>query len=182
MRMGDREQEIFPKDPNKTYGLMELVKGTSTRVDKGPDEMVSSWPHLLIREAYLLAITVIVVLVVAILWNAPLEAMANPAHPTNPAKAPWYFAWLQELVSYNAFWGGIAAPGLFVAGLIVVPYLDRRRRGVGRWFARERLAANLIFTFVVLVIVTITLIGMYCRGPNWNFYLPWQNPNRGNIF
>ena len=50
-----REEEIFPRNPNKTYGLMELVKGSSTRVDRGPDDMVSSWPHLLIREAALFA-------------------------------------------------------------------------------------------------------------------------------
>ncbi len=64
-------------------------------------------------------------------FNAPLEEPVNVMHPPNPAKAPWYFLGLQEMVSYSAFWGGIGIPGLMVALLLLVPYIDRgtRRRG-----------------------------------------------------
>ena len=133
-----REEEIFPRNPNKTYGLMELVKGSSTRVDRGPDDMVSSWPHLLIREAALFAFCFAAILLLAIQLPPPLELQANPLKPPNPAKAPWYFLGLQELVAYDAFWGGLGIPGLVVIGLMAIPYLDRHHSGIGRWFAKSR--------------------------------------------
>jgi hypothetical protein len=69
-------------------------------------------------------------------FNAPLEQPVNVMHPPNPAKAPWYFLGLQEQVSYSAFWGGIGVPGIELLLLLLVPYLDRGKAGVGRWFAR----------------------------------------------
>ena len=92
---------------------------------------------------------------VSLLFNAPLEEPVNVMHPPNPAKAPWYFLGLQEMVSYSAFWGGVGIPTIFVAPPARCPYLDRGTAGVGRWFARERLLANTIF--VTLVIVNVVL-------------------------
>jgi hypothetical protein len=54
--------------------------------------------------------------------------------PENPAKAPWYFLGLQELVSYSAFMGGIGIPAIVMVGLALIPYLDREERGTGEWF------------------------------------------------
>jgi menaquinol-cytochrome c reductase cytochrome b/c subunit len=172
-----REEEIFPRNPNKTYGLMELVKGSSPRVDRGPEDMVSSWPHLLIREALIFAATMVVILAFTLFMPLPLEKPADPTKPPNPAKAPWYFLGLQELVSYDAFWGGLGIPGMVVIGLMAIPYLDRHHSGIGRWFARSRTTACFLFT-VIFVIPTISLIliGVYFRGPNWGFYYPWNMP------
>ena len=117
-----------------------------------------------------------VVLVLAIFWNAPLEEIANPVHPPNPAKAPWYFLGLQELVSYSAFWGGVVVPGLLVTALVLLPYIDRKRKGVGRWFARERDVANTIFTVCLVIAVVLTVIGTLFRGPNWSWQEPWKKP------
>jgi quinol-cytochrome oxidoreductase complex cytochrome b subunit len=94
-------------------------------------------------------------------------------HPPNPAKAPWYFLGLQELVSYSAFWGGIGLPTLEVLVLLLVPYFDRGPQGVGRWFARERLLANSLFMTFVIVNVALIVIGTFFRGPNWTFVSPW---------
>jgi quinol-cytochrome oxidoreductase complex cytochrome b subunit len=117
-----------------------------------------------------------VVLFLAIFWNAPLEEYANPIHPPNPAKAPWYFLGLQELVSYSAFWGGVVVPGLLVTALVLLPYLDRKRAGVGRWFARERFVANTLFTILLSAAIVFTIIGTYFRGPNWSWVEPWRPP------
>ncbi|MCX6903058.1 MAG: hypothetical protein NTW03_06190 [Verrucomicrobia bacterium] len=95
-------------------------------------------------------------------------------HPPNPAKAPWYFLGLQELVSYSAFWGGVVVPGLLVAVLTLLPYLDRGRAGVGRWFARERFAANTICTVCLRAAIVFTIIGTLFRGPNWDWVKPWK--------
>jgi quinol-cytochrome oxidoreductase complex cytochrome b subunit len=97
----------------------------------------------------------------------------NALHPPNPAKAPWYFLGLQEMVSYSAFWGGVGIPGLMVALLLAVPYLDRNPRGVGKWFARERLLANTIFLTLVTLNVIFIIVGTFFRGPNWSFVSPF---------
>jgi quinol-cytochrome oxidoreductase complex cytochrome b subunit len=159
---------------NKTYGLMELARGTTPQVGKNPEDEVFAWPHLVFRELLLFLLVTAMVLFLAIFWNAPLEELANAIHPPNPAKAPWYFLGLQELVSYSAFWGGVVVPGLLVTALMLLPYMDRQRKGVGRWFARERVVANTIFSVCLVIAVVLTVIGTSFRGPNWGWVLPWR--------
>jgi hypothetical protein len=85
-------------------------------------------------EAGVFMATVFLCLAAALLIDAPLKELANPAVPENPAKAPWYFLGLQELVSYSAFMGGIGIPTVVLLGLGLIPYLDREEEGTGRWF------------------------------------------------
>jgi len=170
-------QEEVPADqlpPTKSYGLMELARGTTPMVGIKPEDEVFTWPNLVFRELLLFMATIAVVLVLAVFWNAPLEELANPVHPPNPAKAPWYFLGLQELVSYSAFWGGVVVPGLIVIVLLLLPYLDRRRTGIGVWFSRERKTAVTLFTIVLAAVVVFTVIGTVFRGPNWSFQWPWK--------
>ncbi|HBY58787.1 MAG TPA: cytochrome B6 [Solibacterales bacterium] len=160
-------------EPRKTYGLQGLVRGPLTKVGNIPDNSVFSWPHLLIAELFTFVVTLSVILVLSLFFNAPLEEPVNVMHPPNPAKAPWYFLGLQEMVSYSAFWGGVGIPTLFVIGLMLVPYMDRGTKGVGVWFARERLLANTVFLTFVVVNVILVIIGTLFRGPNWAFVTPW---------
>ena len=175
---GDVVEQIALADlpTNKSYGLMELARGTTPQVGKNPEDEVFSWPHLVFRELLLFLLVVVVLLFLAIFWNAPLEEFANPIHPPNPAKAPWYFLGLQELVSYSALWGGVVVPGLLVSVLLLLPYIDRKRHGVGRWFARERVVANTLFTICLVVAIVLTIIGSVFRGPNWSWQEPWKQP------
>jgi quinol-cytochrome oxidoreductase complex cytochrome b subunit len=158
----------------KSYGLMELARGTTPAVGINPDDEVFTWPNLVFREILLLMATITVVLILAIFWNAPLEEIANPVHPPNPAKAPWYFLGLQELVAYSAFWGGVVVPGLLVTALIALPYIDRKRHGVGVWFSHERRVAIMVFSVCLSAAIILTVIGTAFRGPNWGFQLPWK--------
>jgi quinol-cytochrome oxidoreductase complex cytochrome b subunit len=159
--------------PRKTYGIQGLVRGPLTKVGNIPDNTVFSWPNLLMAELFTFVMTLAVILVLALLFNAPLEEPVNIMHPPNPAKAPWYFLGLQEMVSYSAFWGGIGVPGVYVLLLIFTPYLDRSPKGVGKWFSRDRLLANTIFLTFVLANVIFVIIGTFFRGPNWSFVTPW---------
>ena len=124
-------------------------------------------------EFFVFVLTVSIILVVSLVFNAPLEQPVNVMHPPNPAKAPWYFLGLQEMVSYSAFWGGIGIPGLSRALLLAAPYMDRNPKAVGIWFARERLMANTLFLTMVVLNVIFIIIGTFFRGPNWTFVSPF---------
>ncbi len=162
-----------PAPGSKTFGLMGFVRGPFTKVGNVPDNSVYSWPNLLMAELFVFVLTVAGVLAVSLLFNAPLEEPVNVMHPPNPAKAPWYFLGLQELVSYSAFWGGVGIPTAEVLLLLLVPYLDRKPVGIGRWFARERFLANVLFCSFALINVILIIIGTFFRGPNWEFVSPW---------
>jgi quinol-cytochrome oxidoreductase complex cytochrome b subunit len=164
----------FPAS-TKTYGLMALGKRTGASVEaRDPDDEVFAWPHLLYREL-LIALAVIVALhVISLVFMAPLEEIADPTRTPNPAKAPWYFLGLQELVHYSALMGGVIVPTLLVLALLVVPYADRGTAGSGRWFAPERRIANTIFTALTAVFVVLTIIGTLFRGANWAWVWPWK--------
>ncbi len=167
--------KVLPRDPDKTYGLMELVNGTSRAVRRVEDDQVFTWPHLLIRELTLLIVVLGLLLVAAFLFDAPLEELADARQPPNPAKAPWYFLGLQELVSYSALIGGVVIPGLIVAVLFFLPLIDRKKKGIGIWFAKDRAMANTLFMTFLVVMLILIVIGTYFRGPNWDFVVPWES-------
>ena len=158
---------------SRQFGVMGLVRGPFNKVGNTPDNTVYSWPNLFIAELFCFALTIVVILAMSLALNAPLEAPADPTHPPNPSKAPWYFLGLQEMVSYSAFWGGIGIPTIFVVMLLLLPYLDRGTRGTGVWFSRHRLLANTIFTLLLITNLIFVIIGSFFRGPNWALVTPW---------
>ena len=144
---------------------------------KGWDEQVHVWPYLL-RIEFLVALIVTVILIVwSIVLDAPLEEPANPNLTMNPSKAPWYFLGLQEMLVYFDPWiAGVVMPSLIVFGLIIVPYCDVNPLGNGYYTWKERpLALSIfLFGFIGLWIVPM-LIGIFCRGPGWSWYWPWES-------
>ncbi len=117
--------------PTKSYGLMCIVRGRSPATNQDPDDTVPSWPYLLRGELLVFMLTVLICVVLGMIADAPLKELANPSVPENPAKAPWYFLGLQEMVSYSAFMGGLVIPAVAVIGLGLIPYLDREPEDAG---------------------------------------------------
>jgi len=150
---------------------------------------VDVWPHLVSRE-FLAALLVTVILFVWSLdMEAPLEAEANLNVTPNPSKAPWYFLGLQELLVYFDPWiAGVVLPTLIILGLLAIPYVDVNPKGVGYWarmrwkrvgsvpiwYAEERPFAVSVFMLGILLWFVLIFIGTYCRGPNWEWYWPWE--------
>ena len=171
------ENAVEPKasvlEPKKLYGLQGLVRGPLTKVGQVPDNTVFSWPNLFLAELFTFVVTLSAILILSLIFNAPLEEPVNALHPPNPAKAPWYFLGLQEMVSYSAFWGGIGMPTIFVLLLLGTPYVDRSPKGVGKWFSRDRLLTNTIFIAFVVANIIFVIIGTFFRGANWSFVTPW---------
>src|SRR3990172_2580847 len=118
---------------------MELVKGTSPMVEKGPEDTVMSWPHLLILEVLAALGTTVLLLFWSLAVNAPLRELANPDVTENPAKAPWYFLNLQELLLHmHPALAGVIIPGIMILLLMAIPYIDRSQKDVGVWFASKK--------------------------------------------
>jgi len=125
--------------------------------EKPPEKLVMSFPHLVIREVIAFQVMVIVLAVLSLLLNAPLEDIANPEHTPNPAKAPWYFLGLQELLHYfPPVVGGVLVPVLVVVALIVIPYFEINVKREGLW-KRDRQKTLVILTSVVAGIVLAML-------------------------
>jgi quinol-cytochrome oxidoreductase complex cytochrome b subunit len=125
---------VFTEAPAKTYHLAAIVRGRTSLVGRGPENTVPSMPHLFYAELGVMMLTLFICLALSLLSDAPLKELANPSVPENPAKAPWYFLGLQELVAYSAFMGGIGIPAIVLLGLGLIPYLDRETEGTGEWF------------------------------------------------
>jgi quinol-cytochrome oxidoreductase complex cytochrome b subunit len=154
----------FSPEPLKTYALMEMVRGNSPMVGaQAPEEEIPSWPHLLFRLVVLFGIVLAAVMALGIFFNAPLEELANFTHPPNPAKAPWYFLGLQELVSYSALVGGVVVPGLLILGLMSIPYVDREFEGEGVWFTSARGKWLTLWSILGTAPFTVLLIFLNAR-------------------
>ena len=121
-------------------------------------------------------IVTIILMVWSITLNAPLEEPANPNLTMNPAKAPWYFLGLQEMLVYFDPWiAGVVMPTLIIVGLMVIPYIDTNPLGSGyyTWKQRKFSIGTFLFGFIILWIAMI-IIGTFIRGPGWQWFWPGQ--------
>lgn len=139
-------------------------------------EKVWTWPNLVYTELFCIIAGTIFLIAWAILFKAPLEEPANPTWAPNPAKAPWYFLGLQEMLVYFDPWmAGVVLPGLIIVGLLAIPYIDINPKGNGYYTFKERKMAMAAFLFGWLVLwVYLIIIGTFLRGPNWTFYGPFE--------
>ncbi len=145
-------------------------------VEKTQDEKVLVWPDLVYTELIAMIVMTLILVVWAVLLKAPLEQPASSAKAPNPSKAPWYFLGLQEmLVYYDPWMAGVVLPTMIIVGLIAIPYIDFNQKGNGYFtFAQRKFAiSTFLFGFVVLW-VTLIVLGTFLRGPNWNFFSPFE--------
>ena len=143
-----------------------------TEAERPVDDTVFTWPHLLVRHVVVALGTAAVVLGLGVLFSAPLRGLANPNVTPEPAKAPWYFAGLQELLSrFDPLVAGILIPTGAVLVLVILPYIDRNPDTR----ARHRKVAITIFSIMLGIAVGLTVIGVFFRGPGWKFVAPWTH-------
>lgn len=186
----EQKSQKLPPVKSKTYSLLGIAKGRTVHVETAlvneEEHTVNSSPFLTRRILLVTLATVAVICLLALLVATPLEEAANPRVTPNPAKAPWYFLWLQELVTdttlklgdftiNGALIGGILVPGVLIVLLAVWPWLDKSSmRAAGVWFAAERRRQNLVFLGIVIIVLVLTVVGTFLRGPYWRFFWPWE--------
>jgi hypothetical protein len=144
---------------------------------------VHVWPYL-VRIEFLAAILITAGLLIwSVVLDAPLEEEADPSLTPNPAKAPWYFLGLQEMLVYFDPWiAGVVLPALIIFGLIAIPYLDPNPRGVGYYTVRDRPWAVGLFCFGFFGLwLSLIIIGVFLRGPGWLWFWPWEEWDRARV-
>ncbi len=164
--------------PERVLGVVTPPPGATA--PPRPD-LVPVWPNLLFRE--LLAALGFLALLTALSLgvDAPLEDPADPAHTPNPAKAPWYFVGLQELLVYFDPWlAGAVIPLLIVAGLAAIPYVDPGREDAGVYAFRRRRLAVPVFLAGVAGWFALIAVGLWFRGPGWTWVWPGADVPAGS--
>lgn len=157
-------EAIFPAHPTKTYGLLGLARGTSPLVEKEPEDTVMTWPNLVVVEFAAALVVLALLIIISLMRNAPLEEIANPDLTPNPAKAPWYFLALQEMLLHmHPTLAGVIIPGLVTLFFLTIPYIDRDTQDVGIYFASKKgkLIAQRTAIATVLVVVALVLFDEY---------------------
>jgi quinol-cytochrome oxidoreductase complex cytochrome b subunit len=140
---------------------------------EAPDDRLPAIPWLYRAEGAVALLTLAVLLAMSLFVEAPIYERADPLHPPNPARAPWYFVGVQEMVSHSAFLGGVVAPTLIALCLLLTPLLDRSRAPGGHWFVQERRWLDLIFLAVLLSQIAFIVVGQWFRTSNWQLFNPF---------
>jgi menaquinol-cytochrome c reductase cytochrome b/c subunit len=134
-----------------------VTRRTSPQVQAESDQYVMTWPEGIFRALVACEVLAIVLVAMSLFWDAPLEGLADPMQTPNPAKAPWYFLGLQELLHYfPPVVGGVLIPTLVVIALVVIPYFNVNVEAEGLWLRNRRKRLR-IFAAVILALIVFLI-------------------------
>jgi len=158
----------FSSDARKNpQRIVFITRKTSAKVKGEVPGQVMAYPHLLLRESIAFQLLLIAIVLLALIWDAPLEQLANPLLTPNPAKAPWYFLGLQELLHFfPPFVAGILIPTLVVIALIVIPYFNVNIEGRALWAYRP---AEHLRTILIVVLILLAFLAVFHA---WTIFVP----------
>jgi hypothetical protein len=158
--MTDPKDFIAGMDSNARKSPTRVVfvtRRTSAQVKVTDEDQIQTYPEVLFRAVVAIEVLAIALVLVSLLFNAPLEGIADPSHTPNPAKAPWYFLGLQEMLHYfPPVVAGVLVPTLVVIALIVIPYFNINIEAEGV-FLKDRKRRILIF-YVVAAALSVFLL------------------------
>jgi hypothetical protein len=165
-----------PAVPERVQRLLAVVKPEAIqKVERQPMDRVNVWPHLMAAEFISLLVVMALLTFFSVAVDAPLRELANFNQTPNPSKAPWYFLGLQELLRYfHPQVAGVTIPTVLIIAAFAAPFLDRNPSTR----PDDRKLAIVLFSFFMLSFAGLTIIGMFFRGPGFNFVFPWD----GGIF
>ncbi|HEX2051973.1 MAG TPA: menaquinol-cytochrome c reductase cytochrome b subunit, partial [Actinomycetota bacterium] len=159
--------------PERVQRLLAVVKPEAIqKVERQPMDRVNVWPHLMAAEFVSLLVITALLTFFSVTVDAPLRELANFNQTPNPSKAPWYFLGLQELLRYfHPQVAGVTIPTVIIIGLMAAPFIDRNPSTR----PDDRKVAIVVFSYFMLTFAVLTIIGMFFRGPGFNFTFPWQD-------
>jgi menaquinol-cytochrome c reductase cytochrome b/c subunit len=158
--------------PERVQRLLAVVKPEAIqKVERRPMDRVNVWPHLMAAEFVSLLVVMALLTFFSTAVDAPLRELSNFNVTPNPSKAPWYFLGLQELLRYfHPQVAGVSIPTVIIIALMATPFIDRNPSTR----PDDRKLAIVIFSFFMLSFAVLTIIGMFFRGPGFNFVYPWD--------
>jgi menaquinol-cytochrome c reductase cytochrome b/c subunit len=125
--------------PRTPVRVAFVTRRTSPQVKVRDDKHVMTYPEVLLRAAVAVEALLLALVLLSLFWDAPLEGLADPMQTPNPAKAPWYFLGLQELLHYfPPVVGGVLIPTLVVIALVVIPYFGINIQAEGFWIRNRK--------------------------------------------
>jgi quinol-cytochrome oxidoreductase complex cytochrome b subunit len=144
----------------KRQRLLELVRGrTAARPTDLAEDEVMVWPTLVVVEALSAVIFLFLLLGLSFIANPPLVERANATVTPNPAKAPWYFLNLQELLLHmHPALAGVIVPTVALVAIAAIPFFDRSPLGVGILFTSDKGKKIVWFSAIFTVAVEFGLI------------------------
>jgi menaquinol-cytochrome c reductase cytochrome b/c subunit len=158
--MSDPKDFVAGMDSNARKSPTRVVfvtRRTSAQVKATDEDQIQTYPEVLFRAIVAIEVLTIALVGVALLFNAPLEGIADPSHTPNPAKAPWYFLGLQEMLHYfPPMVAGVLVPTLVVIALVVIPYFNINVEAEGV-FLKDRKRRMLIF-YVIAAALSVFLL------------------------
>lgn len=161
------EESTDPQEVPRRIAIFPRQTPARFEEEKPHEKLVMTFPHLTIREVICFQVVVIVVALLALLFNAPLEELANPQHTPNPAKAPWYFLGLQELLhSFPPVMAGVFLPALVIIALIVIPYFEINIKREGLWIHHPKR------TFLILTPAVAAIILFFAYFHTYSIAIP----------
>ena len=163
--------------PDRVQRLLAVVKPEAIqKIERQPMDRVNVWPHLMAAEFASLLIVTATLTIFSLAVDAPLRELANFSQTPNPSKAPWYFLGLQELLRYfHPQVAGVTIPTVIIIAWFALPYIDRNPSTN----PDDRKLAIVLFSFYVITFAILGILGMFFRGPGFNFIWPWET---GPIF
>jgi quinol-cytochrome oxidoreductase complex cytochrome b subunit len=165
--MSTAEFELTQGDDARKLPVRVCVVQEEARpaVDLHDDDLVMTFPHLIVRELIALIGFSLVLVLTSLVFDAPLEELANPLKTPNPAKAPWYFLGLQELLHYYPpLVSGVILPGIVVLALAIVPYFDINLKRDPFWETGRKGKLNGTLAAIFLLCVSFYFTGAH---PVW---------------
>ncbi len=158
--MSKQIELVESDDPIVNPWRVALLRGDiRPSVREREEKMVTTFPHLIMREVIVFQLVVVALSLVALFFDAPLEGIANPMETPNPAKAPWYFLGLQELLHYfPPVVAGVLLPGLVVVALVVIPYGRVNLKPEPLWLSNSRLRAALVASALIVITALVSVV------------------------
>ena len=139
-----------------------ITRRTSAQVKVTEEEQIQTYPEMLFRAAVAIEVLAIALVTISLLFNAPLEGLADPSHTPNPAKAPWYFLGLQEMLHYfPPMVAGVLVPTLVVIALVVIPYFNINVEADGLFLKDRKLRLRIFYVAALALSLFLLLFDVY---------------------
>ncbi|NLD37488.1 MAG: cytochrome bc complex cytochrome b subunit [Desulfatiglans sp.] len=123
------------------------------------NQKVKAIPDLIIREVATALVITAFILVLSIIFDAPIGDRANPGLSPNPSKAPWYFMGFQEILLHiHPFFAVSVLPAAILILLIWLPFMKYSPESQGIWFISKTGRQAAMFSFFAAMLLSVSAI------------------------